>query len=209
MWTGRLGTWWSSLRTTRMSSSRFLREKKTFHSPSTKITYIFLFFSAFPRIAKWSTSSSVGTSSSRWEARRATSSSIRSSSTSSLGDGLEMSHHHQLELLDQLFHRLTGGWTRTLSSWPPLVIVGRLDHLCNFGFLDISYQIFWAWLTWPTAWSPVWSWDLKRKHGLRHVLQQLHQHQRWTCLRQIESLWYTNMCNLTLPSFNQSQTLTS
>jgi len=23
-------------------------------------------------------------------------------------------------------------------------LVGRLDHLCNFGFLDISYQILWA-----------------------------------------------------------------
>jgi len=31
-----------------------------------------------------------------------------------------------------------------LDHLVPLVTVGRLDHLCNFGFLDISYQIFWA-----------------------------------------------------------------
>ena len=144
MWTGRLGTWWSSLRTTRMSSSRFLRKTHSIHLPRKFLT--FSLFSAFPRIAKWSTSSSVGTSSSRWEARRATSSWIRSSSTSSLGDGLEqyLRHHHQLELLDQLFHRLTGGWASPSSTiclldhLVPLIIVGRLDHLCNFAFLDKS-----------------------------------------------------------------------
>ena len=149
MWTGRLGTWWSSLRTTRMSSSRFCQKNHSIHIPRKFLT--FSLFSAFPRIAKWSTSSSVGTSSSRWEARRATSSSTRSSSTSSLGDGLEQHlrhhhqhQHHQLELLVQLFHRLTGGWASPslticlLDHLVPLIIVGRLDHLCNFAFLDKS-----------------------------------------------------------------------
>ena len=209
MWTGRLGTWWSSLRTTRMSSSRFFH---SIHLPRKFLTFScflvpFRGLQSDPRVHRWvhlpldekqgeqPAAQSGALPQAHWGmglssifATIISLSYLINSSIDSLEDGLEHC------LLDHLV---------------PLVIVGRLDHLCNFGFLDISYQIFWAWLTWPTAWSPVWSWDLKRKHGPRHVLQQLHQHQRWTCLRQIESLWYTNMSNLTLPSFNQSQTLTS
>ena len=170
MWTGRLGTWWSSLRTTRMSSSRFFRKNHSIHLPRKFLTFScflvpFRGLQSDPRVHRWVhlpldekqgeqpaaqpgalPQAHWGMGLSSIFATIISLSYLINSSIDSLEDGLEHC------LLDHLV---------------PLVIVGRLDHLCNFGFLDISVTKF-SGLDW-----------LDQQPGPQYDLETLKENMAW------------------------------
>ena len=168
-WTGRRDTWWSSLRTTRMSSSRFYYWQLPF-SFLQKDFHVSV-RSVCQRTARWSTSSSAVTSSSQWEARRATSNSTRSSSTNWPGAGLDPPHPHLwldhqlchqdqlvqviifLKLIFQFFYWSASPWTYLVSPWP--LLINLISSVVLVVLIKSTKD--WAWLTWPTwSTSPIW-----------------------------------------------------
>ena len=96
-----------------MSSSRFLRKKHPIHLPRKFLTFScflvpFRGLQSDPRVHRWVHLP--------LDEKQGEQPAAQPRALPQAHWGMGLSSHHQLELLDQLFHRLTGGWTRTLSS---------------------------------------------------------------------------------------------